>query len=58
MIRDVAYNHVSDKDMSESFWNLCIRFEHIDAITNSTIMMVKEKNENAIIMKCYANYEF
>ena len=41
-----------------AFENLCIRFEHIDAITNSTIMMVKEKNENAIIMKCYANYEF
>ena len=28
--------------------------KHIDAITDSTNMMFKEKNENAIIMKCYA----
>ena len=37
---------------------LCIWFEHIDAITNSTNMMFKENNGNASIMKCYANYEF
>ena len=41
-----------------AFENLRIWFEHIDAITNSMNMMSKEKNENAIIMECYANYEF
>ena len=34
--------------------NLYIWFKHIDAIIDSTNMMFKEKNGNAIIMKCYA----
>ena len=43
---------------SWAFEILCIWFEHIDAITNSTNMMFKENNGNAIIVKCNANYEF
>ena len=32
--------------------------KHIDAITDSTNMMCKEKNGNAIIMKCYAKFQY
>ena len=49
----MTYIHYSDKDMFMSFRNLCIGFKHIDAITDSTNMMFKEENGNAIIMKCY-----
>ena len=55
----MEYNHVSDKDINS--WilkTLYIWFKHIDAITNSTNMMFKENNGNAIIVKCNANYEF
>ena len=54
LIRDMTCNHYSDKDMFVSFRNLMYMIQHIDAITDSTNMMFKEKNENAIIMKCYA----
>ena len=50
----MAYNHYSDKDMFKSFRNLMYMIKHIDAITNSTNMMFKEKNGNAIIVKYYA----
>ena len=54
----MTYNHYSDKDMFMSSRNpiiiILIRDKHINAITNSTNMMFKEKNGNAIIMKCYA----
>ena len=58
LIRDMTYNHYFDKDMFMSSRNpiiiILIRDKHIDAITNSTNMTFKEKNGNAIIMKCYA----
>ena len=58
----MTYNHYSDKDMFVSSQNpiiiILIRDKHINAITNSTNMMFKENNGNAIIVKCYANYEF
>ena len=54
----MTYNHYSDKDMFVSSQNptiiILIRDKHINTITNSTNMMFKEKNGNAIIMKCYA----
>ena len=53
----MTHNHVSDKDMFGAFETLCIWFKNIDAITNSTNMIFKENNWNAIIVKCYANYE-
>ena len=46
------------KMCSWTFETLCIRVKYIDAIINSMNMMFKENNGNAIIMKCYANYEF
>ena len=54
LIRDMAYIHYSYKDMYVSFQNLMYMIQHINAITDSTNMMFKEKNGNAIIMKCYA----
>ena len=54
LIRDMACNHYSDKDMFMSFRNLMYMIQHIDASTDSTNMMFKEKNENVIIMKYYA----
>ena len=57
LIRDMACNHYSDKDMFVSFRNLRYMIQHIDAIIDSTNMMFKEKNGNAIIMKCHAKQE-
>ena len=54
LIRDMACDHYSDKDMFVSFRNLMYMIQHIDAIIDSTNMMFKEKNGNVIIMKCYA----
>ena len=55
LIRDMAYNHYSDKDMFVSSRNpiiiILIRDKHINAITNSMNMIFKEKNGNVIIMK-------
>ena len=53
----MTYNHYSDKDMFVSFRNLMYMIQHIDAIIDSTNMMFKEKNGNAIIMKCHAKQE-
>ena len=58
-IRDMTYNHVSDKDMFMSFqkpyvYDLSI----LMLLLISTNMMFKENNGNAIIVKWYANYEF
>ena len=45
------------KICSWTFENLYIGFKHIDAITDSTNMIFKEKNGSAIIMKYYAKWE-
>ena len=57
LIRDMAYIHYCYKDMFVSFRNLMYMIQHINAITDSTNMMFKEKNGNAIIMKYHAKQE-
>ena len=58
LIRDMACNHYSDKDMFVSFWKTYVYdLSLLMPLLIFTNMTFKEKNENAIIMKCYAKWE-
>ena len=51
-------NHVSDKDMFVSFWKTYVYdLSLLMPLLIFTNMTFKEKNENAIIMKCYTKWE-
>ena len=55
LIRDMACNHYSDKDMFVSFRKTYVYdLSLLMPLQISTNMMFKEKNRNVIIMKCYA----